>query len=392
MDNEDKIYSGQEEINRAGKIFTRDKEFLTPDEKGRLKNVYKEAQGSGSNLWKAVISFDNRYLEEMGIYDSETGYVDEKRLKSAARSGVERLLEKEEMENAAWSGDIHFNTDNIHIHIAIVETSPMRSMKSYPQWKKDSDGKTLMRKNAMGMLEKIPLLDVNGNQIYRQERRGKFKNTSIEALKSKVVSELVNDKSLTMAMTEIMRDIVKDKKNMELMSNRAFKKEMKAVYVELKQRQQERNIYRNMWNYNQNALYDLKPKIDDLSDLFLMKYHRDDFEQIKALAGKYERFAEVSYGGLSSFAENRIKNLYERLGNAIYKEIQRYDREAEKQMGQRGVSKKDMIACDDHVMERNIARLMYAMDRDYTSWENLNEYEELQGEIRKRGEDIELRK
>src|SRR5699024_12555630 len=30
------------------------------------------------------------------------------------------------MDNALWSASVHYNTDNIHIHIATVETDPTR--------------------------------------------------------------------------------------------------------------------------------------------------------------------------------------------------------------------------------------------------------------------------
>ena len=36
------------------------------------------------------------------------------------------MLEKENLQNSVWSGAIHYNTDNIHIHVATVEPSPLR--------------------------------------------------------------------------------------------------------------------------------------------------------------------------------------------------------------------------------------------------------------------------
>lgn len=36
------------------------------------------------------------------------------------------MLCNEHLEHAIWSGAIHYNTDNIHIHIAIVEEYPKR--------------------------------------------------------------------------------------------------------------------------------------------------------------------------------------------------------------------------------------------------------------------------
>ena len=79
------------------------------------------AQDNGSLMWQTVISFDNRWLAEHGIYDAKNNVLDERKLKEIARGGVNRMLEKEHLESAIWSAAIHYNTDNVHVHIATVE-------------------------------------------------------------------------------------------------------------------------------------------------------------------------------------------------------------------------------------------------------------------------------
>lgn len=81
-------------------------------------------------MWQHVISFDNEWLKECGIINNETDQINEIRLREATRAAMLQLQKDEGLENAIWSAAIHFNTDNIHIHIAMVEPVPMREMKN----------------------------------------------------------------------------------------------------------------------------------------------------------------------------------------------------------------------------------------------------------------------
>lgn len=42
----------------------------TDAEKKELKRVFEKAQENDSLMWQTVISFDNRWLEENGLYQS----------------------------------------------------------------------------------------------------------------------------------------------------------------------------------------------------------------------------------------------------------------------------------------------------------------------------------
>ena len=77
----------------------------------------------------------NRWLEQNGIYDSQKQILDEQKLKEVTRLAVNRLLKSEGLEHAVWSAGIHYNTDNLHVHIATVEPYPMRE-KNDVQWEK----------------------------------------------------------------------------------------------------------------------------------------------------------------------------------------------------------------------------------------------------------------
>ena len=121
-------------------LFTNEKDNLTHSEKRELKDVFQTAQDNESVMWQTVISFDNRWLEQNGIYDSQKQILDEQKLKEVTRLAVNRLLKSEGLEHAVWSAGIHYNTDNLHVHIATVEPYPMREKMMY-NGKKEVRGK-----------------------------------------------------------------------------------------------------------------------------------------------------------------------------------------------------------------------------------------------------------
>jgi len=73
MDDESKAIAGEEQqTEKVSALFTKNKDVLTDAEKRGVKGLFQTAQTNGSNMWQTVISFDNAYLEELGIYDYET--------------------------------------------------------------------------------------------------------------------------------------------------------------------------------------------------------------------------------------------------------------------------------------------------------------------------------
>ena len=54
-------------------------------------------------MWQTVISFDNRWLEQNGIYDSQKQILDEQKLKEVTRLAVNRLLKSEGLEPVSYT-------------------------------------------------------------------------------------------------------------------------------------------------------------------------------------------------------------------------------------------------------------------------------------------------
>ena len=394
MENEEKTIQKhyEEGTEKVSSLFTKDKDNLSPEEKDNVKELFKKAQVNGSNMWQTVISFDNSYLSEIGIYDSRTQFLNEKVLIAAGRKAISSMLEKEGLQNAIWTASFHYNTDNIHIHVATVEPSPMREKKPFKEWERNEKGKIKMQRNPeTGRLEKIPLLDKDGNQVIRLKYKGKFKESSIKTLKKVLSSELDQDKESTIEITNMLRGIVNDKKEQQLFNNPNFQKKMKQIYDEIKKT----GVERRYWNYNQKNFANIKPKIDDLSNLFIETYHSDDFNKIIAKIEEKEGNYKKVYGGDNDYKKNKLYDkkdgLYTRLGNAILKEIQNFDRSQaniykEINSKQKNINNRRIL--NKYLFENAMRRLRRSMQYNYTNWRNNIEHEKLEKEIESRGEEI----
>ena len=53
-------------------LFTKQKDMLSKEERDALKKGFEMAQKNGSLMWQTVISFDNWWLDENGIYSHDT--------------------------------------------------------------------------------------------------------------------------------------------------------------------------------------------------------------------------------------------------------------------------------------------------------------------------------
>lgn len=300
---------------KSAGLFTEQKDVLSLEEKRKLKEVMMQAQEKGSLMWQTVISFDNRWLEENGLYDCESEIVDEQRLKGIARTAVVKMLKNENLEHAVWSAAIHFNTDNIHIHVATVEPEPMRIKKEYVKYDYvQENGKTF----------KKPILDGNGNPVMMEEYVGRFKQSSISLCKSSVVNQILNERESNKKINQILRgNILGQKKENLLFEDKKFRRDFLDLYESLP------DVNRTMWNYNSNVMSSLHPRIDALTTAYINTYHSEDFAELKENLTLQQQAYQKAYGNSqkgNNFAENKIQDLYTRMGNAILKELKDYDR------------------------------------------------------------------
>lgn len=322
-------------------LFTQGKYSLTKEEKKKLKECFSLAEDNGSNMWQTVISFDNRWLHEHNLLNIDTNELDDNKLKEIVSGAVGKMLKNEKLQNAVWSGSIHYNTDNIHVHIAITEPYPEREKKKYNvyDYKEDRNGAFVclsngeyVKANERNMLNKwgvpyprfnqVLILDTNGNVMQREEYVGRFKESSIKDCKRYVVNEIIQQKENNYLINKIIREqIVKGKKNIQ------FSEDLKLRIQFLELHKKMPDVNRNMWNYNNSVMMPLREEIDRLSLTYIELYHKDEYEELKDILKKQSEEYRKAYGETDQeFEQGKIKDLYERMGNAILKEVRQFDK------------------------------------------------------------------
>lgn len=279
-------YMGNPE--KSSGLFTADKDALTLDEKRELKDIFQIAQDNGSLMWQTVISFDNAWLEKNGVYDAEKHVLDERKIKEVARMAINKLLKEEKLEHAVWSAGIHYNTDNLHIHIATVEPFPMREKMLY-----------------------------DGNL----EVRGKFKLGNINKCKSVVVNELMQTKDVNLQINKVIRkDIVEQLKARELAQDPIMKEKFLTLCEKLPE------LPGNLMHYNNRAMAPYRGYVDEISNLFLEKYTPEQYKELTEILERQSRLYEEAYGGenYGYYKEDKLYDLMQRMGNATLRAAKEY--------------------------------------------------------------------
>lgn len=440
-------YMGNPE--KTGELFTADKDNLSKEQKENLKELFRQAQKNESILWQTVFSFRNDWLEEQGIL--RDGILDENKMKEIVRGSMDKMLEKEKIkENAVWSAAIHYNTDNIHIHIATTEPTSVREkkrlelvevnenwLKQYPELQdrlKDIcnnrengyQDRKLEREFLKQLKENLSAdsgeknrlgnwLDITdeGKLIVssvgkreersedneylkviesRMEYKGGWKQSTINSGKSFVINKLLDQQKENDLINSIMRDtLLAGKKNIQLKNDYTLKNEFFKIYQHLPED-------RRQWSYASNTLGNgIRKELDQLSKTFMEKYFPNEIKELKGLLEEQSKKYEEAYGAgefSAKYYENKMLDLYKRMGNSILREMKNFDRDTRKKMGNSSstgtgssVAKKSSgnIKTGMNNSHVNLGRSMLALKRylekDIENYKNQLKYKQLENEI-----------
>ena len=308
---------------KSSGLFTDTKNSLTSEEIKTLKQSFEKAQKQGSLMWQNVISFDNRWLEKLGVYNSKTGYIDESKLRNITRLSTKEMLDKKGMiSSSIWSASIHYNTDNIHIHIAIVEPNPVT-------------------------------------------KRGMIKQKDMEKMKSKVVNNLLDISKSHEKINQLIReDIIKKRSSNLFIKDIQLNKIFKEIHKKLPED-------KRMWNYKINGIKEIRPLIDKLSAVYISTYHKEEFSQLKNILEEKQKEYNKAYGKSDkNFVNTKLDDLNTRMGNSILKEIKEYDKNLK------------LEKYDKNKQEYNpVSRMKNSLKKDFKKSKNQHEFEKLQREL-----------
>lgn len=294
IDYMNRSYATEKQSDEVTAIFTQETNHLEREKVSQLKEKLQEAYANESLLWQGVISFDNAFLAEQGLYNLETHQVDQTALKQVMRETIPQLIKAEGLSDSAfWWGNIHLNTDNIHIHFGLSE------------------------------------LESNRDKIYYEARRqweyrGNFKQKSLNQVKSNVYHGLLRE--------NVKEDLLRQEQILANLKTQLLGQVMESTrQVSSTEKNFLEQAYRHLpkdksWRYGSHA------KDFAVSKFFLNKYidaylEQDGKESYQAFLAETKAFLKNFEGAYSAeknkgydqkaLLAKRVNELRERIGNHI---------------------------------------------------------------------------
>lgn len=366
IDYMNRSYATEKQTSNKTAVFNQHKNHLSQEEVRQLKNQLETAYQNGSLLWQGVLSFDNSFLAKHGLYDMETGQVDQAAIKNVLRTAMPHLIQREGLSSDAfWWGNIHLNTDNIHIHFGLSEVESAREKIFYAP---------------------------RG----RMELRGNFSQKSIQGLKSEIFHGLLNDQTrsrllrqeqvLANLKTDLLRNVLQGYQ----VATAAEKNFLEQAYNHLPQNKNWRfksnakdfatskfflNRYLDSYFENEgkevydNFIKETRTFLEEYRTAYSSDDHRS-YERVRYVDGKPIK-QTVSTAGydMEKLLKRRENDLRERLGNAILKQF----KEGVPRVGIAEGSQ-DMVSNLNHFSQSNQERLRKQLTsvqlvREATDWE-----------------------
>lgn len=279
-----------------------------------LKKQFQLAQKRESNMWQIVVSFDNDWLKKFGAYDPERHVLDESLVMNAARNGMKEVLKAAHMEQAVWSGAIHYNTDNIHIHLAIVEPIPSKPKR----WYQDK---------------------TTGN--WQEARPGYLPYRAIDQLKSQVANTIAGRVQEHIKLDTLIRSQLGNREDFKEHLRSSF--QLQNLYKQLYQVLPED---KRLWKYNNQAMNAYRAQIDVISQLYIDRFQPKAFQELKEKLALETDFIKETYGdGVKSkrryqdYERVKLRELYAQLGNTILKDLAQYDKQLKGQNTQNSLTR-----------------------------------------------------
>lgn len=331
-------YMGNQEKTTG--LFSMDYDRLTSDTAQVYKNQFQKAQENGSLLWQTVISFDNKWLEELGIYNSTTQALDEARIQGMTRIFMKTLLEKEQLRLASWTAAIHYNTDNIHVHIAIVDPEGERE--------KVKDG------------------------TYAGEPKGTWNIRTIRYAKSAAVNELLELDQEMKQLNELVRNCIVKPLREQGQHEVLLQNELEQLLTKLEQSVPD--IHK--WQYGLSEMKPYRKEIDAITTNWLQQVHPEEYQKIQTAWEYLQKQQERAYGTNNrkkDYQRNQETDLYKRCGNAVLQVLRETEMEKKKAEWQSRTSGK-RVRIGHRISNLRIRRLGRYFEDNYRHYKNQAAY------------------
>ncbi len=279
--------------SKTSSLFTLTKNQLSKNEVEELKKTFQLAAENGSCMWQDVFSFRNEWLIEYGYLNALTGALDENKIQEATRLGMTTMLEKEGLTfSAIWTASIHYNTDNIHVHVATVEPEPTRPWMEYID---KETGETVV------------------------ERKGYRSRKTFRQMKSAFANHLLGLQKEREQLSQLNKQMINGLREINAQTfYHSFEKQMQNLIQKLP-------LQKGYRKYGFSEKFEFKEELDLLIDSFLMENYPELINEINVRQEKIALEEQAAFGDNRTSSENKKKILYTRLGNTILRQIEELD-------------------------------------------------------------------
>ena len=284
-------------------LFNEKSDLLTKEERREVYKSFRTAQKNNSVLWRDVYSFDTRWLEQNDLLVYRK--LNEEKIKDAVRNSMHTFIKEENLDkdNIIWAGEIHYNTDNYHVHVAISEKENSREMITYKR------------------------KDENNNFIEVTEPKGKRKNKTNSKMKSSFIHHLVERNKSLEQLNQLRNTLNKsihiDESTLEQ------RKRLNKIISLLPEKE-------NEWSYNHHRMKHLKKDIDEYTETFLNQHCSKEFDEYRRVLLREEQFYKEVYGLKSdyqTYSKNKYDELKSRMGNELLRIIKNNKSYVEEKLG-----------------------------------------------------------
>ncbi|SGT77986.1 MobP2 family relaxase [Staphylococcus aureus] len=274
-------------VKRTTAPFNNTSNKLQPEELKKLKEDFDEAEKRGSINYQDIISFDNAFLIKNNLYNPETDELNEDVIKKATIRMMNRMIKDENMNphKTRWMANIHYDTDNIHIHISTTELKNTR--------------KVIINEKGI------------------KEIKGKRRKKTLENMKSSFSNSLLDSTKLLENITKYRND---------LYYNFKIKTEELDTLLSIKNLKKRLPVCNKDWQYNNKEVKHLQIDIDKITSNVVKKNYIESYKQYVESVKNVADFYVDIYGEGSkalNYIDNKRNELNQRLGNKLLKELKK---------------------------------------------------------------------
>lgn len=300
---------------------------LSDYKRDKISERYNNAQSKKGILWRHIISFDNNWLEKNGIL--KDGILDEGELKAHVRKSMTELLKKEKLlMNTTWTASIHFNTDNIHVHVSHVENKVER-FRGKLKLKSIESAKRTMANSIMNRAEQYKEISrLIREEIVKPQKQKITSASLVEELQN--ILNHVDTKELNKNYAELS-DESKLKKMIDRLTEELLQSSEKYSQL-LNRLNHEEELFKEAYgsterSYEKNKIDELKKMIgnDTLKRIRSVKYHSDQFDTKERFESQHKKFKETIQKSKRSALRKKVINVF--VVRSLLKEIQQKQKE-----------------------------------------------------------------